>query len=77
MRFDIINGRTLDNIKTFLLNHVEAETKIINDRCQGYAFLDGEKSVWEHETHINEIGDFGYGLTSTSNMEHTLPHLKN
>ena len=41
MRFDIINGRTSDNIKTFLLNHVEAETKIINDRCQGYAFLDG------------------------------------
>ena len=71
MRFDVINRRISENIKIFLLNQVEARTKIISDGCQGYAFLDGEESVWEHETHTHGVGDFGYGPCSTSHMEHT------
>ena len=35
MRFDVINRRTSENIKTFLLNHVEAGTKIISDDWPG------------------------------------------
>ena len=49
MRFDVNNRRTSENIKTFLLNYVEAGTKIISDGWEGYAFLDGEESIWEHK----------------------------
>ena len=77
MRFDVINRRTSENIKTFLLNHVEAGTIIISDGWPGYAFLGGEESFLEHETHSHIAGDFGFGLSSTSHMEDTWAHLKN
>ena len=76
MRFNIINGRTADNIKKFLLNHVEAGTEIISDGWLGNSFLDGEESVLEYEPYPWD-GDFGNGLSSTSHMEHTWSYFKN
>ena len=77
LRLDIIPERNSNNIKTFILNHIEAGTKIITDGWQGYSFLDAYDSVWEHETHTHGAGDFGFGICSTSHMEHTWAQLKN
>lgn len=51
-RFDIINIRNSTNLRKFLLNHVEIATLIITDGRKGYAFLDGNESYWEHDSHI-------------------------
>ena len=61
MRFDVINRRISENIKTFLLNHVEVGTKIISDGWQGYAFLDGEESVWGMKPIPMELEILGMG----------------
>ena len=48
-RFDIINNKNANNLRIFLLNHVEAGT--VTDGWSAYGFLDGDESYWEQESH--------------------------
>ena len=73
---DFIFERTMENLKTFVNNHILQGTHITTDGYPAYSFLDDpDESVWTHEVHIHGGGDFGYGESSTSNIEHTWAHL--
>jgi len=39
-RFDIINIRNVNNLRKFLLNHIEAGTLVVNDGWRAYGILD-------------------------------------
>ena len=77
MRFDFVNERTSENLKIFVLNHIEAGTHITHEGWSGYNFLnDHNEPIWTHEAHMHGGGDFGYGNSSTSYIEHTWVNLK-
>ena len=77
VRIDIIPSRTSQNIEIFVRNHILPGTHIAHDGWAGYSFLDDDDvSVWTHETHTHAVGDFGYGLNSTSHIEQFWGQLK-
>ena len=70
VRIDVIPSRNAQNIKIFVQNHILPGSHITHDGWAGYSFLDNnDESVWTHETHNHALGDFGYGLSSTSHIK--------
>ena len=60
MRCDFLDERTMENLKTFVNNHILPGTHITTDGFPAYSFLDDpDESVWTHEVHIHGWGDFG------------------
>lgn len=59
------------------MNHAEAGTLVIPDGRKGYTFSDGNEFYFEHESHTQRGGDFGFGSHSTSHIEATWSHLEN
>ena len=51
VRFDIIKERNAANLKILVFNHIEAGSHIVQDGWPDYNFLDGNDSVYTHETH--------------------------
>lgn len=69
IRLDVISERNITALKNFVKNHIEPGINITYDGLAGYSFLFDDDSVWANETHLHRVGDFGYGLYSTSHIE--------
>ena len=69
LRLDVIKERNSTNLKIFINNHVEPGTHIVHDSWRAYSFLDGEDSIYTHETLNHGAGNFGQGNHSSSHIE--------
>ena len=76
-RFDIIKQRNSQNLKIFAMNHIEPGTHITHDGWTGYTFWGDDDLLCTEEVHNHGGGDFGVGVHSTSNIEHTWAQMKN
>ena len=57
--------------------HILPGTHITHDGWRGYNFWGDDDLLCTEEVHNHAHGDFGFGINSTSHIEHTWAHMKN